>query len=753
MSCCLRVTVLAVSSFLAAPLLATTPPDPPSFRVWFNSLEACGVGTCPAPPASCRFPKQSGDGDLNTYVTWSVTPVQGQANQWELSVTNKLAGPNHQCEINEVIFPIDIPSYRLNGPGGNDADDIVYEAQLLGTATKNNWPLKDCSPFYECWGAAPQYPGSNAAWGIGHPLFSPMIIVADDTKARITAATNWPPKHVASQWVRNRQLLTYPLQSIAQNATRTYRCMVAEVTGNAATGNHPWMLAADRYVNWLKPKLVAAGLSPVQYPAWMTTINGMISWGLQNVMDGYLASGQLETVWSAYRNDLPWLQFWGQMGDYGYNCHPDTYTCSSHPVATSCEPPGCDCSHQYQDFACDCCALDERLHPRYGPVSAGGCFDLVGFVTQTLNPQPGGPHAGYYTRPAGSLEDSCSYDWFLHWISRTKDWGANAFYMDTLGATYYGDPLFVANLFRDHVLPQDGFIEYMPDLYPVAAAVSGTLQNAGYVGGAGHTIDDLKAGTCTSDPSSLCAVPFSQLGSYVMNDKILFEGEGNGQELLWGNGINQTTPNYWAERQAFLLGHRFLVTHPFEDWGDIAGSRDQLMGRAIDLWNQDWDATAPGVQNWWSIQPRYKDRKGITHIPTGIDVRRFTDASNRTFLAFDNYNNLNGQWVCVDNRRVFAPIDRLSIVPFSTSYPLCSVPVCPDTSSCGAPGQCAPTTTCSSDQDLGYSSCERPDYTIFSCLTYNTVHLKTCTCQNLCVPTPCFCSSSSTFLSCGGQQQ
>src|SRR5262249_56592137 len=110
-------------------------------------------------------------------------------------------------------------------------------------------------------------------------------------------------------------------------------------------------------------------------------------------------------------------------------------------------------------------------------------------------------------------------------------------------------------------------IEYPVDVYPGAFLVSGSLGAGAWAGGPGRTPERLGAAlTRTTVPA---------FGRYLLDDRVLFAGDSNGDGRCWGPGAD-----YWTERQAFLLGAKFDVIRPTED-GTPGGPADRALVAAI----------------------------------------------------------------------------------------------------------------------------------------------------------------------------
>jgi hypothetical protein len=523
----------------------------------------------------------------NRYVTATVTDLG--ANQWQLDITNVSSDANYTIE--SVYFPWDTDNSPLNGGA---TDDIVYDAFHMGSANKAD------SRADFAWGSAQVYPGEQ---------FAPLLIIADDASARITAAINWPPQKVAPQWSYGRQAMLYQEQQIAPGQSNTYKALVADVGADATKGEIAWMKAADYYKDWMQDKVATEGLAPV-YSDWMKNIHGYLSIMLENSQDSDLDT--LSQRWDLYGDTLPWIQFWGQMSDY----------------------------------AGECCALVQTLDERYLTDSETS-IDLLTMMTDA---KAGGLHVGYYSRPQAEsmLDDEITLfdgltgkDWLLQWINKqSTEWGADAYYIDTLGAGYRGDGLTVATLIRDE-LPNDTAIEGAVDIYPAAYMVSNSLHydGGGRTGGPNHGVEDLSV--------TLKAVPFAQLGAYILDDRIFFNGTSNSGHELWG-----AEHDYWMERQTFLLGFKYETSYPMESFDDMT-TMNKALALAVELRNES---------GWWARETRYRDLEGVTDIPDGIDLRRFEDKDGVTVFTVDNWNGLTGLSFKDNGITVDIPSDQLSII-------------------------------------------------------------------------------------------
>src|SRR5262249_55234154 len=151
--------------------------------------------------------------------------------------------PKHTA-ITLVWFPWE-PDRVTDAPPVDDA--IVYYPRLLGVAVRASLLTE--------WGwQGEPYPGE---------CYAPLVVVADDAGARMVAATHWRRGRVT----RLHSPVRIGLKSAARlpaGVRRTYRALLVRVTGSAS--EPPWQAALDRYGEWLRARVRAAGLE-ASYPA------------------------------------------------------------------------------------------------------------------------------------------------------------------------------------------------------------------------------------------------------------------------------------------------------------------------------------------------------------------------------------------------------------------------------------------------------------------------------------------------------
>jgi hypothetical protein len=380
---------------------------------------------------------------------------------------------------------------------------------------------------------------------------------------------------------------------------------VVRETGRA--GVQPWQRAVDRYGDWLRTKLSAAGIQP-SVPGWIQMAHGWLNVQLENARRWEPA--RLEALWRRWGGRLPWLQFWGQMSDYGGGC----------------------------------CLDEPEMHPRYKP----DLPRLARMVART-------GHVGFYARPSRShpslvddtgVDPSAAFGVLRAWLDRNRrDYGANAFYVDELGGRDFGPALAVAQLIEERI-GMDTVVERAMDVYPAAFLASGALSGGTWQGGPERTLPVLGPG--------LTRTTFPSFGRYLLRDRVMFLGESNGDGRWWG-----PSADYWTERQAFLLGAKFDVIHPAE-----AGEMDGAPNRALEVAIAQRDRV-----DWWSREPRYLDRIGLDEIPPDVDVRRFRGKEGENLLAVDNWGQRRDVRITMDGRAVSLPSDALSVVVLPASSP------------------------------------------------------------------------------------
>ncbi len=507
---------------------------------------------------------------------WVEASVQRVApEQWKLRLRCK------QTALKNVWFPW---QHEQSWIGAASDDDVIYYPRRMGLAIHAD-SLRE-------WGwRGGAYPGY---------CFSPLVVVADRTRAKIVAATNWPPKRVLPYYSLHRLTLCYD-EPVNPGDAREYDALIAYVEGDAGRGRDPWHPAVDKYRAWLRQHMQAASLYPVAYPQWLREAHGWISVHLQNYREFDVR--EVHSVWQRWHEVLPWMQFWGQMSNY----------CGPAQLAVPPLRPG---------ESVGCCLVRPEMHPRYLPK----LLQLVEASTRV-------GHSGYYARPRSTSESLLEPDpqrFLLAWLRKNRDeYGANAVYIDQLGGYDFGAPLSIARMLQ--ALGADVVIEFPIDIYPVTYLVSGCLEGIGWGGGPGRTIEQLGV---TIDRTTA-----PHFGRYLLNDRIIFLGENNSDWRFWGRQAD-----CWTERQVFLLGAKFDAIHP---------DRSPLLRMAI--------AEREKV-GWWRRNPVYLDRAGIYDVPSGVDVRRFEGENGETLFAVDNWGRQRKAVFSFEGRTMPVPSSALSVL-------------------------------------------------------------------------------------------
>jgi hypothetical protein len=515
--------------------------------------------------------------------------------RWEVTVNNK------SMQAKEVWFPWEQNKYALN-PDLND--DVLFSSLYAGVALK---PTSFVEWGWQGW----IYPGIS---------FAPLSIIADGSRARLVAATNWPPQIMYPMYSLQRQILYYKTP-LPPNTSRKYSALVLEVEGNAAVGLHPWQIAVDRYSGWLREAMAADGLEPVAHSSWMHNANGFIQMSVMN--DAWFDPAQLLAKWNKFKDRFPWVLVWGQMSNY----HGDPAL--AVPPLLPGEKTGC------------CLDIREE-HIRYVPG--------LTVVANTIKSQGGA--IGYYCRPRGEepnygmLDDPNLYDgetnmqFFLNWIAKNRDeYAANTFYTDVLGRANFGDPVPIINAFKSGAIAADTLIEGVIDCYPSAGLWDGFLSGQPFGGGPNQPLEKLGQGFIST------SVP--RFGRYLLGNRIACTGQSNTDGPLWGPAAN-----HFVERQSFLLGAKFNTYNPEQPVGGIDG-----LNPAVYLAIEEWKKV-----NFWARRPVYRDRLGIYNLPVGIDARHFVDKNGVSLLAIDNWDQLPNKSFTFKGNTVLVPTSRLSII-------------------------------------------------------------------------------------------
>lgn len=544
------------------------------------------------------------------------------------------------CTINDVWFPINTSNQVM---GTTNDDDVILIPYNLGAAFKSteagtneprDWWLPHAA-FY------------------GDGFFAPFAIISDSPtvaapqQAVIAMARDWPPKKVSPAALEGKIALVYVQQNLTSGGQSYLHRIVNVSDGSIA---YPaWMRAADHYKLWLRDKRRTLGYLPFDRQSWLSGVQGIFDIQLQDI--SVLSNWTLrKTAWewlSEPPYSVTWVQFWGQMSNY--------------------VPGSLD----------GCCALNRTLNERYSSIQGVLGQDIREFA-QSVTSQPSPKYVGYYTRPYedtlldANVENTdpveTNRQWWYSWIAsaggpddvvEADEWGANAYYLDTFAADYYAPVSEISALLRNQVGPignahfERSITEGAVDLYSTASYVSGCVnqETAGFEGGLDDNGDPAYWERLSNGEVPFVRVMVPELGTYVIEDHIFFSGEGN-------VGAHESGPSrdYWVERQAFLLGHRFDIQNPYDNMWAPPFPKNL----AYDL-----GLTSRNAIQWASRKMIYRHRFGISAPPRGaVDVRRFYDCSERReFLVIDNWDLVGGN-IQIENLSCVIPIgnQRLQII-------------------------------------------------------------------------------------------
>jgi hypothetical protein len=534
-----------------------------------------------------------------TYIQINATQYSAQDNYLAAIVTDlgndqwQLAIQAKQ-DLQNVYFPWQTQRSPLDA---DISDDFYYYPYILGMSEQ----AANHNVDYTWWGL--EYPGS---------AFAPLVVMADNDHAMIVAATNWPPKAVTPLYAAQRLVLSYG-DVIPAGTSATYHALIAVVAGDASTGTVPWQLAVDLYRAWLDTQM-----SPVSYPNWMWNGQGFLNVQLQNMPT--VSATTLNSLWPQASALYPWVLFWGQMSSYAGSCCALLQTNNDQPVVT--------------DYI-------------KGTIVAGGY------------------HVGYYSSPyygtsssdpVRLLDTSVGVSWLTSWLTANRGYGANSYYIDTLGRSYWGQPATILQLFNSGVIPPETLIEGAVDIYPVAGLISGALVGDTYLCGAPQ-----------KTPESAVETTFPRFGRYILRDRLLYSGSSNTDWRFWGAGQWSTASDsidsacsystwcsahgpcaYGTERMNFLLGAK-LDMYP----GTSNSVVDSIIGERQRV-------------NWWNRGPVYLDTQGLnlTGIPVGsaVEIRRFRDLNGITLIAVSNPNLIRGLTFTVDGKTLSVPARAIAVI-------------------------------------------------------------------------------------------
>lgn len=543
--------------------------------------------------------KTSGDGVAHVYSTFTkINSTQYSVSDSVIDATlTNLGGGDWKIDItaNRDLSSVYWPWQTKRTPlGPTLTKDIYYYPYILGMTEQASSRNQD----WQWWGQP--YPGG---------AFAPLSVMANDSSARIVAATNWPPKRVIPYYAAQRQVLYYDTP-ISSGDTASFSALIATVSGDAPHGNVPWQLAIDLYRSWLDRNMPA-----VSYPSWMISAQGFLDIQLENHSRPPTAT-TLNALWQPVKSYYPLVLLWGQMSAY----------------------PG------------GCCNLSYAINSSH----------LTDVTTFTKGVVSSGYYAGYYSAPiynsaSGYLNTTGGVSWLSKWIASNQSNGANSFYIDTLGRRYYGNPTNVLNLFSNGTIPKNSIIEGAVDIYPVAGLVSGALLG-----------DENGCGAPQKTPQNSVKSTYPQFGRYILKERILFSGVANTDYRFWGTG-HWTTPGdsivthcgipawcntngpcaYGAERLAFILGNKLDVQDPTNN-------------SVLDAIN-----TARMNSNWMQRQPVFLNTQGLdlSHIsPTSaVRITLFQDNAGKHLIAISNPRLETGLTFRFNNQTYTVPSEGVGI--------------------------------------------------------------------------------------------
>ena len=409
----------------------------------------------------------------------------------------------------------------------------------------------------------------------GQTVF-PGAVMETDQEARGVFAVNWPPVDVYAIYAKGRVVMRYD-QWLAAGQTRRYRAMIVDATGDA--GALAWHKALDPYKQWLTANMQSDGLLPVQHPTWLLDAHGWSNVQLQDYDD---PMGEVRYRWDEWSDLFPLVQTWGHMSGRHY-------------------PP---------DESTGCCLIDTNLHPRNAELPAISAQIVAegGRIGHYVRPRNAGPVAGTHPAADGNRQ------FMLDWIEKNRvEFAGNMNYLDWFIARPLGPVLDVAHQFRDGLWGEGTVCERAVDVYPTAFMMSGALWG-------GARFQTTAALTLEDAPPGQMGISFPRLVRYVLDDRVIFLGESNGDHVLWGTSRGGY---FWGERMAFLLGCKL-------DWmqrEDSGAGANPAVPAIVQAWTES---------QFWQRQPVYLDTLGLNNVPPAFDIRRFRGSSGETILAIDN---------------------------------------------------------------------------------------------------------------------
>lgn len=405
------------------------------------------------------------------------------------------------------------------------------------------------------------------------PMVFPGAVMEHTNVGLGVFAVNWPPLGVRVLYARGTVALRYDIP-VAAGETRNYRAMIVESSRDESA--EPWHRALDPYKSWLTANMVADGMHPIPYPQWLLDAHGWSNVQLEDYDD---PMGEVRRRWEEWGHVFPAIQTWGSM---------------SNRYTTPGEETGC-------------CLIDTSLHPRNA--------ELPSIAEEII---AGGGQFGYYARPQNTgpvagpdVNAVANREFLLNWIDINRNQlGGNMNYLDWFIVRPLGPVLEVAHQFRDGLWGRDTVCERAVDVYPTAFFMSGALWG-------GPRFRTYAEQTLDQIPQGQTGIAFPRFARYVIDDRVVFMGESNGDHAMWGVTHGQ---DYWGERQAFLLGCKL-------DWmqrPDGSTPNDPAVPMIIDAWTRN---------NFWARSPVYLDTLGVRNVPTSADVRRFRGSAGETIIA------------------------------------------------------------------------------------------------------------------------
>jgi hypothetical protein len=463
------------------------------------SVNGLYVAPTSVPSPAAVSVKATSVGDPTKSASAQLTIVPVQSSPPELSVTTSSDSVAHvystytqinstqyvvsDSVINATVTNLGGAEWKIDVTANRNLSSIYWPWQTNRTplgATLTN----DIYYYPFILGLTEQAPNHNVDWtwwGRPYPgdAFAPLTVMANDSSARIVAATNWPPKRVIPYYAAQRQVLYYDTP-IPTGNTVSFSALIATVSGDAPHGNVPWQLATDLYRTWLD-----ANMGAVSYPSWMINAQGFLDIQLEAFFPSPTATA-LNTLWQPVKSYYPLVLFWGQMSAYAGGCCDLIYTPNSSHLP-----------------------------------------DIPNFAKSVVS---SGYYVGYYSAPiytssSGYLDSAGGVSWLSNWITSNQSYGANSFYIDTLARRYYGNPTNVVNLFSNGTIPKNSIIEGAVDIYPAAGLVSGALLG-----------DENGCGAPQKTPQNSVKSSYPQFGRYILKDRILFSGAANTDYRFWGTG-------------------------------------------------------------------------------------------------------------------------------------------------------------------------------------------------------------------------